>query len=123
HAPHAQATPREGFSKRSAAACTILVEKPWGAVVFLSRKGSLSMAALPQRRAIPDDHLHDVARNTMRAHFIVMREKGKTAAEEPEQFYGFRAEDVTDIHFNKQGFGRGIWYRLQDGRVIDVLGK
>ena len=79
--------------------------------------------ARPRNRILPDEVLHTVARETMREHFQLLRSKGKTDARAPEAFYGFRAEDVAEIHFHKQGFGRGVWYRLKDGRVINALGK
>ena len=77
----------------------------------------------PRWRIIPDDELHEVARQTMRAHLQQLRVAGETAAAEPEEFYGFRAEDVAEIHFQKHGAGRGVWYRLKDGRVIDAIEK
>jgi hypothetical protein len=79
--------------------------------------------AQPRQRMIPDDELHEVARETMQAHLHRLRVTGKTEAHEPEEFYGFRAEDVTEMHFHKHGIGRGVWYRLKDGRVIDAIGK
>jgi hypothetical protein len=77
----------------------------------------------PNKRIIPDEDLHAVARETMREHFQRLRTKGKTDTRAPEEFYGFMPEEVAEIHFHKQGFGRGVWYRLKDGRVIDALGK
>jgi hypothetical protein len=74
-------------------------------------------------RMIPDDELHRIARETMRGHVDELRTKGKTQAREPEEFYGFRAEDVSEMHFHKHGIGRGVWYRIKDGRVIDAVGK
>jgi hypothetical protein len=60
----------------------------------------------------------------MNAHFSRLFSKGKNrGAETPEQFYGFRPEDVDEMHFHKQGFGKGVWYRVKDGRVIDALGR
>ncbi|MCU1336049.1 MAG: hypothetical protein JWO19_1630, partial [Bryobacterales bacterium] len=59
----------------------------------------------------------------MRAHFVVLRTQGMTAAPTPEAFYGFRAANVIELHFRKRGAGRGLWYRLKDGRVIDAFGK
>jgi len=40
-----------------------------------------------------------------------------------DRLYGFKAEDVIDIHFHKRGFGSGIWYRLRSGRVVDAQGR
>lgn len=73
---------------------------------------------------IPEDVRHNIARETMMRHFQILRAKGKhRAAQSPEQFYGFRPEDVVEIHSHKQGFEPGVWYRLKDGRVINAIGK
>ena len=69
------------------------------------------------------EQMLQMAGATMRAHFVVLKTKGKTRARTPEQFYGFRAVDVIEMYFRKHGFGRGLWYRLKDGRVIDAIGK
>jgi hypothetical protein len=60
---------------------------------------------------------------TMRAHFVVLRVLGRTGAATPEAFYGFRALDVSEMYFHKAGVGRGLWYRLKDGRVFDGQGR
>ena len=77
----------------------------------------------PRRQAVAFEQLRDMARDTMQAHFLRLKERGKTNACHPEEFYGFRPEDVATMHLYKHGFGRGVWYRLEDGRVIDALGK
>jgi hypothetical protein len=46
-----------------------------------------------------------------------------TPAATPEEFYGFTPEDVVHVHLYKQGVGKGVWFRLNDGRVFDVLGQ
>ncbi|MCU1336658.1 MAG: hypothetical protein JWO19_2239 [Bryobacterales bacterium] len=62
--------------------------------------------------------------NAMRAHFLVLRTQGRTAdARTAEEFYGFRARDVIEMHFEKRGAGRGLWFRLRTGRVINAVGK
>ena len=61
--------------------------------------------------------------NTMHAHYVVLRTKRKTRARTAEELYGFRDVDVVEMFFYKHGFGRGVWYRLKDGRVIDAFGK
>ena len=46
--------------------------------------------------------------------------RSETVAHSPEEFFGFRAEDVQEIHFKKQGVSvAGAWFRLKDGRVFD----
>src|SRR5260370_41088690 len=83
----------------------------------------MPLLARPRNRILPDEVLHTVARETMREHFQALRSKGRTDVRTPEEFYGFTPKHVAEIHFHKQGFGRGVWYRLKDGRVIDALGK
>jgi len=67
--------------------------------------------------------MHQMARDNMRAHFVALLNAGRTQARSPEEFYGFRPEDVVEIHLYKQGYGRGVWFRLRDSRVIDAYGK
>jgi hypothetical protein len=80
------------------------------------------MSAKPLR-FVPLDQLHQLSRETMQKHFLAFKSVGRTRAGSPEGFYGFRAEDVIEMHFHQNGFGRGVWYRLKDGRVINVLGQ
>jgi hypothetical protein len=75
------------------------------------------------RRAIAFEQLHEIASKTMHGQFVSLRDGGKTHAASPEEFYGFQAEDVIEIHLHLHSFGSGVWYRLKDGRVIDALGK
>src|SRR5437016_10180505 len=77
----------------------------------------------PRRKEMSFEQMRDMARDWMRAQFLRLKERGKTNARDAEQFYGFRPEDVATIHIHKHGYGRGVWYRLEDGRVIDALGK
>jgi hypothetical protein len=50
------------------------------------------------------------------------RTQGMTKAATPEDFYGFEATEVKATHHHKQGKGVGLWFRLRDGRVFDMLG-
>ena len=78
----------------------------------------------PHRQAtVRQRPMHDIAADSMHMWFDHIRKKGETDALSPEQFYGFRAEDVAEIHFRKHGIGRGFWYRLNDGRVFDGHGN
>lgn len=63
----------------------------------------------------------DWASQAMRLQFLHLHRRGKTrGTATPEEFYGFRAEDVTEMYFHKHGEGPGgVWFRLKDGRVID----
>lgn len=78
---------------------------------------------LAKQRFISFDQMQQMARENMNAHFALLRGAGKTPARSPEEFYGFRPEDVAEMHLRKHGVGRGIWFRLKDERVIDVNGK
>jgi Cu/Zn superoxide dismutase len=40
-----------------------------------------------------------------------------------KQLFGFLPQDVEGIHLHKDGEGKGVWFRLKDGRVFDKLGK
>ena len=58
----------------------------------------------------------------MQERFHQLRRAKATKAATPEEFYGFKAEDVVHVHLHKHGFGRGLWLRLRDGRVFDAAG-
>ncbi|HXR75358.1 MAG TPA: hypothetical protein VN737_05250 [Bryobacteraceae bacterium] len=65
----------------------------------------------------------DAIRRMMRAYFLALRAFGKTRAATPEELYGFGPSDVSEMHFYRAGAGRGVWYRLKDGRVFDSQGR
>lgn len=46
---------------------------------------------------------------------------GQTTASTAEEYFGFRAKDVRAIHFHKLGIGKGQWFRLQCGRVVNEV--
>jgi hypothetical protein len=46
-----------------------------------------------------------------------------TKAATPEEYFGFHHHDVKSIHFHKNGYGRGFWFRLRDGRVFDKFAQ
>jgi hypothetical protein len=80
-------------------------------------------AARKSQPSFPAEEILPMADASMRAQFVVSRTMGKTRAATPEEFFGFKAADVIDLHFHKRGFGGGVWYRLKDGRVIDAQGR
>lgn len=84
----------------------------------------MNVIALPRRQAIDRKTLlQDSAAESMRMLFDHIDSKGTTQARTPEEFFGFCAEDVAEMHFTKRDAGRGFWYRLNDGRVIDAAGR
>ena len=83
----------------------------------------MTAAPLAKNRVISMVQLHQMARETMSANFLRLRAAGKTRASCSEEFYGFRPEDVAELHLRKHGFGPGVWYRLKDSRVFDAAGK
>ena len=64
-----------------------------------------------------------VVRAVMHTQFHELRQAGGSRALTPEEHYSFRAEDVEDLYFNRGGFGKGVWFRLRDGRIFDVRGE
>ena len=46
---------------------------------------------------------------------------GHTTAASAEEYFGFRSKDVKAIHSHKLGSGKGLWFRLQCGRVVDEV--
>jgi hypothetical protein len=83
-------------------------------------KSALARKSLPETTG---DDLFRKADEIMRAHLLVLRTRTMTRARTPEEYYGFRAEDVECLHFRKRRFGSGLWFRLRDGRVVDALGR
>jgi hypothetical protein len=56
-------------------------------------------------------------------HFRVRKELGLTQAAKKKEFYGFEGSDVVVAHEHKQGVGPGLYFRLRDGRVIEVAAQ
>jgi len=59
----------------------------------------------------------------MEKYFRVNKELGLTEAVSKEEYFGFQDEDVAKVHFHKQGYGAGLFFRLRDSRVIDVAAE
>ena len=59
----------------------------------------------------------------MQALFEQLRRARASKASTPEELYGFRVENVVHVHLHKHGSGRGLWLRLDDGRVFDITGR
>jgi hypothetical protein len=59
----------------------------------------------------------------MRDQLSMIRGARETGVMDPVQFYGFHPQEVDEIHFDKQGDGDGLWFRLNNGLVIDASGK
>jgi hypothetical protein len=76
-----------------------------------------------RRPGVHSGKLAQMAGASMRAHFVVLKIQGKADTSTPEEFYGFKPADVSEMHFRKRGAGRGLWFRLKDGRVIDAFGR
>lgn len=48
---------------------------------------------------------------------------GETVASSPEEFFGFHHEQVESIHVHLLGVGRGTWFRLNCGLVVDEVAR
>jgi hypothetical protein len=59
----------------------------------------------------------------MEKHFRIRKGLGLTQAATKEAFYGFEGSDVVQVHEHRQGVGPGLYFRLRDGRVIDVAAE
>jgi hypothetical protein len=64
-----------------------------------------------------------VVRAVMHTQFQELKRVKGTGAHTAEEHYSFRAEDVEDMYFNRGGVGKGVWFRLKDGRIFDVTGE
>ena len=58
----------------------------------------------------------------MDMYFRRWRVLGFTQAGSAEEYFGFHYNYVAAVHFHKRGEGKGVWFRLHDGRVFDILG-
>ena len=67
--------------------------------------------------------LNAVFNDLMRKHHRQSVLLGGTKASSPEEFFGFHHRQVQTVHFHKQGVGRGIWFRLRCGRVVDEVAR
>lgn len=59
----------------------------------------------------------------MEKHFRIRKGLGQTQAASKEEYFGFSYHEVALVHSHKQGVGAGLFFRLRDNRVIDVLGQ
>ena len=64
-----------------------------------------------------------VIRAVMHTQFQELRRLKGTNANTADDHYPFRAEEVEDMYFNRGGVGKGVWFRLKDGRIFDVTGE
>ncbi|MEZ0223787.1 MAG: hypothetical protein ACAH83_04475 [Alphaproteobacteria bacterium] len=64
-----------------------------------------------------------VIRAVMHTQFQELRRLKGTNAHTADDHYPFRAEEVEDMYFNRGGVGKGVWFRLKDGRIFDVTGE
>jgi hypothetical protein len=66
----------------------------------------------------------NVYRGAMNKCWRLAVKRGRTpAGTTPEQFFGFRVIDIACMHRHLAGEGCGIWFRLDDGRVVDSQGE
>lgn len=75
-------------------------------------------------RYVSREKILEMARTAMQRQFEHLRKRGKSrGVRTPEEFYGFGPGDVHAIYTFKHGQGRGLWFRVGDGRVFDHLAK
>ncbi len=65
--------------------------------------------------------LRCVFNELMRKHHRQSVLLGQTTSATAEEYFGFRPKDVKAIHSSKLGRGKGLWFRLQCGRVVDEV--
>jgi len=67
--------------------------------------------------------LSAVFNELMREHHRQSVLLGGTTATSAEEFFGFHHRQVQAVHLRKQGVGRGVWFRLRCGRVVDEVAR
>jgi hypothetical protein len=60
---------------------------------------------------------------TMEEWFQLMKNLEVTQTRTKEEFYGFHASDIAELHFYVMGFGECVFFRLHNGRVFDVAAR
>jgi len=65
--------------------------------------------------------LRCVFNDLMRKHHRQSLMLGGTTASSPEEFFGFDHKQVQTVHSHKKGLGKGTWFRLACGRVVDEV--
>jgi hypothetical protein len=73
--------------------------------------------------AIPAETMERCCAFTMEKWYVMSIGLGLTSARSKEEFYGFRASDIVEVHVWMMGFGRGLFFRLRDGRVFDAAAR
>ena len=62
-------------------------------------------------------------RSLMQKYWRLGVKMGLTTLETPvEKYFGFSAFDIVEMHHHKAGDGQGVWFRLDNGRVVDWQG-
>lgn len=60
---------------------------------------------------------------TMEKWFLMNKCLGLTKAGSKEEFYGFRAADIADVHCRLVGICEVLFFRIRDGRVFDCMAR
>ncbi len=55
----------------------------------------------------------------MEKEFLFAKALGVATSATKEEFFGFGAPDVAEVHRHKQGYGKAVFFRLRDDRVFD----
>jgi len=66
----------------------------------------------------------NVYRAAMTKYWRLAVKRGRIpAGTTPEQYFGFKVIEIVCMHRFLAGEGRGVWFRLDDGRVVDSRGE
>ena len=60
---------------------------------------------------------------TMEKWFQMSKGLGLTKAASKEEFYGFRASDIVEVHCKLVGICEVVYFRVRDGRVFDCMAR
>jgi hypothetical protein len=67
--------------------------------------------------------LRTVFNELMKRHYRQAVLLGGSTAASAEEFFGFHHKQVKAVHTHMQGAGKGVWFRLRCGRVIDEVAR
>ncbi len=82
-----------------------------------------SIVQVDAEDALTDPALLRACEFTMEKWYLMSKGLGLTEARSKEEFYGFRASEIAEVHCRVMGFGDTVFFRLRDGRVFDVAAR
>ena len=78
---------------------------------------------IEQRETLADAELLQSCEFATEKWFQMSKGLGLTSAATKEEFYGCRVSDIVDVPIRVVGFCEVVYFRLRDGRIIDLMAR